>query len=63
MQGAVAEEVKRDSNLTLVDTRHPSMFWIEFAEQWDPKSVWHDKRVRLAMNYAVNRQPSVRRRV
>ena len=55
MQGAVAEEVQRDSNLTLVDTRHPSMFWIEFAEQWDPKSVWHDKRVRLAVNYALNR--------
>ena len=36
MQGAVAEEVKRDSNLTLVDTRHPSMFWIEFTEQWIP---------------------------
>src|SRR5205085_9452577 len=26
MQGAVAEEVQRDPNLTLVDTRHPSMF-------------------------------------
>src|SRR5262250_2215460 len=56
MQGAVAEEVKRDPNLTLVDTRHPSMFWIEFAEQWDPKSVWHDKRMRLAVNYALHRQ-------
>ena len=56
MQGAVAEEVKRDPNLTLVDTRHPSMFWIEFTEQWDPRSVWHDKRVRLAVNYALNRQ-------
>jgi peptide/nickel transport system substrate-binding protein len=56
LQGAVAEEVQRDPNLTLVDTRHPSMFWIEFAEQWDPKSVWHDKRVRLAVNYALNRQ-------
>jgi peptide/nickel transport system substrate-binding protein len=56
MQGAVAEAVKRDPNLTLVDTRHPSMFWIEFTEQWDPRSVWHDKRVRLAVNYALHRQ-------
>ena len=31
------EEVKRDPQLTLVDTRHPSMFWVEFADQWDPK--------------------------
>lgn len=56
MQGPLAEEVKRDPKLTLVDTRHPSMFWIEFPEQWDPKSVWHDKRVRLAANYALDRQ-------
>jgi peptide/nickel transport system substrate-binding protein len=56
MQGPLAEEVKRDPKLTLVDTRHPSMFWIEFAEQWDPKSPWHDRRVRLAVNYAIDRQ-------
>jgi peptide/nickel transport system substrate-binding protein len=56
LQGPLAEEVKRDPRLTLVDTRHPSMFWIEFAEQWDPKSVWADKRVRLAVNYALDRQ-------
>src|SRR5262249_6692060 len=30
--------------------------WIEFTEQWDPKSVWADKRVRLAVNYALDRQ-------
>ena len=23
---------------------------------YDPKSPWHDKRVRLAANYAINRQ-------
>lgn len=56
MQGAAAEEVQRDPRLQLVDTRHPSIFWIEFAEQWDPKSPWHDQRVRLAANYALDRQ-------
>ncbi|HEY7493390.1 MAG TPA: ABC transporter substrate-binding protein [Candidatus Tectomicrobia bacterium] len=56
MDGPVAEEVKRDPSLRLIDTRHASMFWIEFAEQWDPKSVWADKRVRLAVNYALDRQ-------
>ena len=35
MQGEIAEDVKRDPTLTLVDTRHASMFWIEFPEQWD----------------------------
>lgn len=55
MEGAVAEEVKRDGTLQLVDTRHASIFWIEFPEQWDPKSVWADQRVRLAVNYALDR--------
>jgi peptide/nickel transport system substrate-binding protein len=29
--------------------------WLEFADQWDPKSPWHDRRVRLAVNYAIDR--------
>jgi peptide/nickel transport system substrate-binding protein len=56
LQGASAEEAKRDPNLQVVDTRHPSMYWIEFADQWDPKSPWADKRLRLAVNYALDRQ-------
>jgi peptide/nickel transport system substrate-binding protein len=40
----------------IVDTRHASIFWIEFADQWDAKSVWADKRVRLAVNHALDRQ-------
>jgi peptide/nickel transport system substrate-binding protein len=56
MDGPVAEEVRRDPRLTLVDTRPPGIFWIEFTEQWDPKSVWADRRVRLAVNYALDRQ-------
>jgi len=56
LEGEVAEEVKRDPKLTLVDTRHASIQWLDFAEQWDPKSPWHDKRIRLAANYAIDRQ-------
>jgi peptide/nickel transport system substrate-binding protein len=56
LDGPVAEEVQRDPRLTLVDTRHASIFWLEFPEQWDAKSVWADKRVRLAANYALDRQ-------
>ena len=56
LEGEVAEEVRRDPKLTLVDTRHASIQWLDFAEQWDPKSPWHDKRVRLAANYALDRQ-------
>ena len=31
-------------------------FYLDFLEQWDPKSPWHDQRVRLAANYALDRQ-------
>jgi peptide/nickel transport system substrate-binding protein len=56
LEGRVAEQVQRDPRLTLVYTLHASNFWLEFPEQWDPKSVWADKRVRLAANYALDRQ-------
>src|SRR5205809_2206928 len=51
-----AENVTHDLRLALVATRHASAMWIEFADQWDPKSPWHDKRARLAVNYAVDRK-------
>jgi peptide/nickel transport system substrate-binding protein len=56
LDGPEAEDVKRDPRLTLVASRHASIFWIEFADQWDVKSPWHDKRLRLAVNYALNRK-------
>ena len=56
LDGEDAENVRRDSRLQLVPSKHASIFWIEFADQWDPKSPWHDKRLRLAVNHALNRK-------
>jgi peptide/nickel transport system substrate-binding protein len=56
LDGPEAEAVKRDPRYVLVDTRHASIFWIEFADQWDPKSPWNDRRMRLAVNYALDRK-------
>src|SRR6266566_3626975 len=56
LDGPEAENVQRDPRLALVATRHASVFWIEFADQWDPKSPWHDKRLRQAVNYALDRK-------
>jgi peptide/nickel transport system substrate-binding protein len=56
LDGPEAEDVGRDRRLTLLASRHASIFWIEFAEQWDPKSPWHDKRLRLAVNHALDRK-------
>ena len=56
LDGPDAEDLKRDPRIQVVASKHASIFWVEFAEQWDPKSPWHDKRMRLAVNYALNRK-------
>jgi peptide/nickel transport system substrate-binding protein len=54
--GALAEEVKRTPGLALKATLVPTPFWVYFTDQWDPKSPWHDRRVRLAANHVIDRQ-------
>jgi peptide/nickel transport system substrate-binding protein len=56
MMGLTAEEVKRDPKLTLAYSYGQGIFFIIFNEQGDPKSPWHDLRVRQALNYAIDRQ-------
>jgi len=54
--GALAEELRRSPGLSLKPTVVPTPFWLHFVEQWDPKSPWHDRRVRIAANHALDRQ-------
>ncbi|HWN90027.1 MAG TPA: ABC transporter substrate-binding protein, partial [Verrucomicrobiae bacterium] len=51
-----AQEVKRDPNLKLAFSGGIAIFYMDFLDQWDPKSPWSDRRVRLAANYAIDRQ-------
>jgi len=51
----LGEEVQRDKTLKLEPTL-AGIQWGSFVDMYDPKSPWHDKRVRLAANHAINRQ-------
>jgi peptide/nickel transport system substrate-binding protein len=56
LQGELAEDVRRTAGLTLRPTPIVSTHWLVFVDQWDAKSPWADRRVRLAANHAINRQ-------
>jgi peptide/nickel transport system substrate-binding protein len=55
IRGALAEEIRRTPGLTLKPNVGQATFWVYFTDQWDPKSPWHDRRVRLAATYAIDR--------
>jgi peptide/nickel transport system substrate-binding protein len=56
LSGPVADEIKRTPGLSLKAPLLTGAFWIELPDQWEPKSPWHDRRVRLAANHAIDRQ-------
>ncbi|PYM40420.1 MAG: hypothetical protein DME12_15700 [Candidatus Rokuibacteriota bacterium] len=55
-RGELADEIRRTPGLTLEATLVPVTVWVSFADQWDPKSPWYDRRVRVAANHAIHRQ-------
>ena len=55
LSGPTAEEVKRTSGLRLAAAMPPGVVFLDLPEQWDPKSPWHDIRVRQAAGYALDR--------
>src|SRR2546428_8227208 len=55
--GPVAEELRRTPGVKLEAPLLTGAFWLELPEQWDPKSPWHDRRVRLAASHAIDRKP------
>jgi peptide/nickel transport system substrate-binding protein len=56
MIGDEAQAIKADPKLRLVDVISAATWWLEFLEQWDSESPWHDPRVRLAANLALDKQ-------
>ncbi len=57
LSGPIAEDIRRTPGLTLVAPNQSNgVFWLDLPDQWDPKSPWHDRRVRLAASHAIDRQ-------
>src|SRR2546428_5869601 len=54
--GPWAEEIPRTPGLRLSAVRSNAVFFLDFTEQWDPKSPWQDRRVRLAASLAIDRK-------
>src|SRR5215470_4087495 len=55
-RGPIAEDLRRTPGLTLKPVYFYGTQWLLFTEQWNPKSFWADRRVRLAVNHAIDRQ-------
>jgi peptide/nickel transport system substrate-binding protein len=56
LDGPDADAIRHSPGMEVVASKHASIFWIEFTEQWDAKSPWHDKQLRLAVNLALDRE-------
>src|SRR6202022_4088300 len=56
VRGELAEELQRTPGLTLKPAIVQGVFCLYFPDQWDPKSPWHDERVRRTASLAIDRQ-------
>ena len=56
IRGELAEELQKTPGLTLKPAVIQAPQWVSMLDQWDPKSPWHDQRVRLAANLAIDRK-------
>ena len=48
--------MRRTPGLKLSAARTNAVFFLDFVDQWEPKSPWHDRRVRLAASLAIDRK-------
>jgi len=51
-----AQDIKKDPSLKLAFSGGIGTYYLDYFDQWDPKSPWHDRRVRLAASHALDRQ-------
>ncbi len=53
--GAIGSDLKRTPGVRVVAPLLYGVYWLDFLDQWDPKSPWHDRRVRQAASLAIDR--------
>ena len=53
--GAIAQDLQRTPSIRVVAPLLYGVYWLDFLDQWDPKSPWHDRRVRQAASLAIDR--------
>jgi peptide/nickel transport system substrate-binding protein len=56
IRGELAAGLQNTPGLTLKPTVVQAPFCLYFPDQWDPKSPWHDERVRRAASLAIDRK-------
>jgi peptide/nickel transport system substrate-binding protein len=57
LTGPVAADIQRTPGFKLVAPKESQgTFWLDMPDQWDPKSPWHDRRVRQAASLSIDRQ-------
>jgi peptide/nickel transport system substrate-binding protein len=56
LEAPQAVELKKDPTLKVAYSGGIGITGLDFLDQWDPKSPWSDRRVRLAANYALDRR-------
>ena len=49
LESVAAQGLIDNPGTRIVPSKHASCQWIEFPDQWDPKSPWHDMRMRQAV--------------
>jgi peptide/nickel transport system substrate-binding protein len=54
LDAPMAQDIKRDPAFKVAFSGGIGTFYLDYLDQWDPKSPWHDRRVRLAAIHAVD---------